>query len=97
MGMTSHLVSCTKELCLRTTNIGLDTRRGELLLGFYLRASASIEGLEILTSLGRRSGIYGSTRAGTGHTLIAPRGYNIVGISGTCGKRIDGFSLLISR
>ena len=45
----------------------LDTRRGEILLGFYLRAGVWIGGLEILTSLGRRSGIYGSPTGGSGY------------------------------
>lgn len=43
-----------------------DTRRGEILLGFYLRAGLWIDGLEILTSLGRRSGIYGNPKGGSG-------------------------------
>lgn len=43
-----------------------DTRRGEILLGFYLRAGLWIDGLEILTSLGRRSGVYGNPNGGSG-------------------------------
>lgn len=43
-----------------------DTRRGEILLGFYLRAGLWIDGLEILTSLGRRSGVYGNAKGGSG-------------------------------
>ena len=31
------------------------------------------------------------------HTLIPPRGYNIVGISGSWAAWIDGFSLIIAR
>lgn len=74
-----------------------DTRRGEILLGFYLRAGLWIDGLEILTSLGRRSGIYGNPKGGSGHTLIPPRGYSIAGVSGSCGAWVDGFSLIITR
>lgn len=74
-----------------------DTRRGEILLGFYLRAGLWIDGIEILTSLGRRSGIFGNSKGGSGHTLIPPRGYSIAGVSGTCGKWVDGFSLIITR
>lgn len=44
----------------------LDTRRGEILLGFYVRVSLWIDGIEILTSLGRKSGIYGNATAGSG-------------------------------
>ena len=43
-----------------------DTRRGEILLGFYLRAGLWIDGIEILTSLGRRSGVYGNAKGGSG-------------------------------
>lgn len=34
-------------------------------MGFYLRAGAWIDGLEILTSLGRRSGFFGNTTGGS--------------------------------
>ncbi|KAI9797986.1 MAG: hypothetical protein M1833_005042 [Piccolia ochrophora] len=75
----------------------LDTRRGETLMGFYLRAGQWIDGLEILTSLGRRSGVFGNPTGGSGHTLIPPRGYTIAGISGSCGPWVDGFALIITR
>ncbi|KAG0155173.1 hypothetical protein PDIDSM_747 [Penicillium digitatum] len=44
----------------------LDTRRSEILLGFYVRAGLWIDGIEILTSLGRKSGIYGNPAGGSG-------------------------------
>ncbi|KAL9085945.1 MAG: hypothetical protein Q9159_004445 [Coniocarpon cinnabarinum] len=44
----------------------LDTRRGEQIFGFYLRAGAWIDGLQILTSLGRRSPVYGNATGGSG-------------------------------
>ena len=46
--------------------LDIDTRRGEILLGFYLRAGVWIDGVEILTSLGRRSGVFGNPRGGSG-------------------------------
>ncbi|KAL5357908.1 putative peptidase family-domain-containing protein [Aspergillus floccosus] len=73
----------------------LDTRRGEILLGFYLRAGVWIDGIEILTSLGRKSGVFGNANGGSGYTLIPPLGYKIAGISGSCGPWVDGFSLII--
>ncbi|MCJ1224161.1 hypothetical protein MMC12_000805 [Toensbergia leucococca] len=79
------------------SEFSLDTRRGELLTGFYLRAGLWIDGIEILTSLGRRSGVYGNATAGSGHTLIPPRGYSIAGVSGSCGAWVDGFALIITR
>ncbi|EXJ67168.1 uncharacterized protein A1O5_09815 [Cladophialophora psammophila CBS 110553] len=75
----------------------LDTRRGETILGFYLRAGLWIDGIEILTSTGRRSGIFGNATGGSGHTLMAPRGYSLAGISGSCGPWIDGFQIIITR
>ncbi|KAJ5020726.1 putative peptidase family-domain-containing protein [Bipolaris maydis] len=69
------------------SEFALDIRKGELLLGFALRAGLWIDGLQILTSLGRKSE----------HTLIPPRGYTIGGISGSCAQWLDGFSLIITR
>ena len=45
----------------------IDIRRGEILLGFYLKAGAWIDGIEILTSLGRKSGVYGNAHGGSGY------------------------------
>ncbi|CAI7591895.1 unnamed protein product [Penicillium bialowiezense] len=75
----------------------LDTRRGEILLGFYVRAGQWIDGIEILTSLGRKSGIYGNASGGSGHTLIPPLGYKIAGVSGSSASWVDGFSLIIQH
>ncbi|PYH76742.1 hypothetical protein BO82DRAFT_295515 [Aspergillus uvarum CBS 121591] len=73
----------------------LDTRRGEILLGFYIRAGHWIDAIEILTSQGRKSGMFGNAQGGSGHTLIPPLGYKIAGITGSSGSWIDGFSLVI--
>ncbi|KAF2086309.1 hypothetical protein K490DRAFT_66861 [Saccharata proteae CBS 121410] len=79
------------------TEFQLDIRRGELIMGFYLRAGLWIDGIQILTSLGRKSPIFGNPVGGSGHTLIPPRGYTIAGLSGSCGQWMDGFSLIITR
>ncbi|KAL9042920.1 MAG: hypothetical protein Q9180_000243 [Flavoplaca navasiana] len=75
----------------------LDTRRGEVIMGFNLRSGLWIDGIEILTSLGRKSGMYGNPSGGSGSSLIPPRGYSIAGVSGSCAAWIDGFSLIITR
>ncbi|KAK5135007.1 hypothetical protein LTR08_005667 [Meristemomyces frigidus] len=75
----------------------LDTRNAELVMGFYLRAGLWIDGIQILTSTGRRSEIYGNATGGSGHTLVPPRGYSIAGIYGTSGPWMDGFGLIITR
>ncbi|KAK2754042.1 hypothetical protein FQN54_007211 [Arachnomyces sp. PD_36] len=74
-----------------------DTRRGEILLGFYVRLGSCIEGIEVLTSLGRKSGVFGKSKAGTGHTLMPPRGYSVAGVTGSHGSRLDSLSLIITR
>ncbi|KAI9822167.1 MAG: hypothetical protein M1832_003170 [Thelocarpon impressellum] len=75
----------------------LDTRRGEVLMGFNVRAGLWLDGIEILTSLGRRSGVFGNALGGSGHTLIPPRGYSIAGVYGSSGSWMDGFGLIITR
>ncbi|CAO2656090.1 Nn.00g048930.m01.CDS01 [Neocucurbitaria sp. VM-36] len=75
----------------------LDTRKGELVLGFALRAGLWIDGIQILTTLGRKSDWFGNANGGSGHTLIPPRGYTIGGIAGSCANWLDGFSLIITR
>ena len=47
-----------------------DTRKGETLLGFYVRAGLWIDGLEVVTSTGRRSGVFGNSNGGSGYVLI---------------------------
>lgn len=48
------------------SDFNLDTRRGESIMGFYLRAGLWIDGLQILTNLGRRSEIFGNAIGGSG-------------------------------
>jgi len=77
--------------------IFFDTRKGEILLGFYVRAGLWIDGIEIVTSTGRRSGVFGNPTGGSGHTLITPRGYSIAGVCGSCAQWVDGFQIIITR
>lgn len=48
------------------TDFALDTRKGELLLGFAVRAGLWIDGIQILTSLGRKSEWFGNQDGGSG-------------------------------
>lgn len=48
------------------SEFNLDTRRGEIIIGFYLRAGLWIDGVQILTNLGRRSEIFGNPNGGSG-------------------------------
>ena len=44
----------------------LDTRRCETITGFYVRAGAWVDGIEIWTNAGRRSGVFGNPHGGSG-------------------------------
>jgi hypothetical protein len=48
------------------SDFALDTRKGELLFGFTLRAGLWIDGIQILTSLGRKSEWFGNPNGGSG-------------------------------
>jgi hypothetical protein len=50
--------------------MALDTRKGETLLGFYVRAGLWIDGVELVTSSGRRSGIFGNATGGSGWVVL---------------------------
>jgi hypothetical protein len=65
-----------------------------------------------MTSLGRRSAVFGNASGGSGYvhqfrpeaipnlprkTLIPPRGYSIAGVTGSCADWVDGFGILITR
>lgn len=43
----------------------LDTRRGETILGFYVRAGLWVDGIEVLTTLCRLSGYFGNLEGGS--------------------------------
>lgn len=79
------------------SEFNLDTRRGEYITGFYVRSGFWVDGIAIMTSLGRKSAVFGNPSGGSGHTLIPPRGYTIAGISGSCANWVDGFGILVTR
>lgn len=51
------------------TDFPLDTRKGELLLGFNLRTGLWIDGIQVLTSLGRKSEWFGNRHGGGGYVI----------------------------
>ncbi|GAB1317241.1 Peptidase family-domain-containing protein [Madurella fahalii] len=75
----------------------MDIRRGEYITGFFVRSGFWIDAIQVLTSLGRRSPLFGNPYGGDAHTVIPPRGYNICGVTGSCGSWLDGFSVIITR
>ncbi|KAI1498432.1 putative peptidase family-domain-containing protein [Biscogniauxia marginata] len=75
----------------------IDIRRGETITGFSVRSGFWVDAIQIWTSLGRKSPIYGNVNGGSPHTLLPPRGYRVCGVSGSCAAWVDGFSVLITR
>lgn len=57
-------------LRIESNRTNADTRRGEILLGFYVRAGHWIDAIEVLTSLGRKSGVFGSATGGSGYVIL---------------------------
>lgn len=75
----------------------LDIRRGEYITGFNVRSGFWIDAIQVLTSSGRKSPVYGNAHGGDAHTLLPPRGYTVCGVSGSCGPFVDGFSVIIAQ
>lgn len=61
-----------KEGPTEVSDFSLDARRGESLLGFCVRSGSYVDGIEILTSLGRRSPLFGNPHGGTRHVERPP-------------------------
>lgn len=53
-----------EKLCFSVRLTSTDTRRGETLLGMAVRCGAWLDGVELFTSTGRRSGHFGSSGGG---------------------------------
>jgi hypothetical protein len=49
----------------KTSDFALDARKGEVLMGFCVRAQMFVDGIEILTSFGRKSPIFGNPQGGS--------------------------------
>lgn len=66
-GSEFHFGTYQESIIASTKLICSDIRKSETLMGFYVRAGLWIDGIEILTSLGRRSGVYGNPKGGSGY------------------------------
>ncbi|KAJ1325566.1 putative peptidase family [Microdochium nivale] len=75
----------------------MDVRRGEYITGFFVRSGAWIDAIQVFTSMGRKSPIYGNANGGSARTLLAPRGYTVCGVSGSAGQWMDGFAVVITH
>lgn len=54
------------------SEFNLDTRRGETILGFHVLAGFWIDGIQILTTTGRKSEIFGNQSGGSGYAIFTP-------------------------
>lgn len=66
---------------------------GEKLVGFFVRAGAWLDCVQIITNY-RRSELFGNVNAGTGADFVPPAGYELVGIKGNVKGWITSFSIL---
>ncbi|KAM3521394.1 hypothetical protein MY4038_009054 [Beauveria bassiana] len=82
---------------IRGDTYDFDLRRGEYLSGFTIKGGSAINGLQVLTSLGRKSRVFGNPYGGSSHTILPPRGYTICGVSGTHRSQLDSISAVVTR
>ncbi|CAJ2508565.1 Uu.00g135910.m01.CDS01 [Anthostomella pinea] len=75
----------------------MDIPRGENITGFYVRSGFWIDAIQVWTSLGRKSPVYGNVNGGSPHTLLPPPGFRVCGVTGSSAAWVDGFSLIITR
>lgn len=66
---------------------------GETITGFFVRSGAWIDGIQIITNM-RRSDIYGNKTGGSGHELVPPHGYEVVGLTGNLGSWVNSIGLV---
>ncbi|KAL1925804.1 uncharacterized protein VTP21DRAFT_687 [Calcarisporiella thermophila] len=73
-----------------------DLAPGEKIVRMDVNAGAWVDGVEVFTDRGRRSGWCGG-RGGGMHELQAPHGYELVGIYGTAQSWTDSIGILYMR
>jgi hypothetical protein len=67
---------------------------GETIKEFRFRSGAWIDAVQIITSTGRISDMFGNKTGGGEHTLSAPSGFQIVGIFGSVGNWLDSIGII---
>lgn len=67
-GGDAFFLGMSTRICCSVTSLltlSLDTRRSELLMGFHVRAGQWIDGIQLLTTQGRKSEFYGNPNGGS--------------------------------
>ncbi|VVT56796.1 uncharacterized protein SAPINGB_P005283 [Magnusiomyces paraingens] len=68
-------------------------QEGEYLVGFFIRAGAWLDAVQIITNI-RRSPIYGNSQGGGPFELYPPPGYELVGIKAHVESWLKSFSVV---
>lgn len=58
-------MSMKQVIWVQAINVIIDVRRGEYLSGLLVRAGARVDGIQLLTSLGRKSPMFGNPHGGS--------------------------------
>ncbi|KAI0198629.1 metallopeptidase [Astrocystis sublimbata] len=75
----------------------MEIHNAEMIAGFAVRAGSWIDAIQIITSMGRRSPVYGKADGGSLRTLFVPNGYKICGLRAGCADWLNNLSLIITR
>ncbi|ODQ56121.1 hypothetical protein SAICODRAFT_86701 [Saitoella complicata NRRL Y-17804] len=74
-------------------HLPLNGPEGERISHFVVRSGVWVDGVEVFTNWGRRSGWFGGG-GGSLHEVRCPEGYVIVGMWGSLGQWLDGIGVL---
>ncbi|AAS51682.2 ADL238Wp [Eremothecium gossypii ATCC 10895] len=66
----------------------------ESLLGFNVRSGCWIDAVQIITSQGRTSPLFGNTSGGGLGTLVPPTGYEVLALHGRVGQWVDAMGII---
>lgn len=67
---------------------------GEIIIGFNLRCGAWVDAIQIITSHGRMTDMFGNKDGGGFAELQPPNGQYILGVTGRVGQWVDAFGII---
>lgn len=74
-----------------------ELEEGEKIAGFNVRAGQWIDAIQILTSKGRKSGMYGNTSGGGLDIMAPPPGHYILGMHGRIEQWVQGIGIVYGK
>ncbi|CCH59410.1 hypothetical protein TBLA_0B05840 [Henningerozyma blattae CBS 6284] len=72
----------------------VNLEKGEIITGFNLRKGVWIDAIQILTSHGRITSMFGNATGGSGGELNPPQGQYILGLYGRVGQWVDAMGIV---